>query len=133
MERPCSRCKSNVVQACGECLESYACTVSGWVQEQGRFARLRMSRSWQQLDMWPACQLQRRRKQVRRACGRCRRSKVGCDEGRPCARCMRTGRSCTETMEEEVGRGEEGVGTGSKGWIDLGEMEGKQDWMDGWE
>ena len=77
-----------------------------------------------------------------RACEACRRSKVGCDEGRPCLRCMGSGRGCRDSLVGEAGKvggereeSDEGVQVGDGGallWGDrywtVGEDESAGSW-----
>ncbi|EKX36820.1 hypothetical protein GUITHDRAFT_116986 [Guillardia theta CCMP2712] len=125
MERPCSRCGGNLVQACRDCLASVAPTLGAWMQMCP-----------EQLEVWRySCRrLKHRRKHVVRACEACRRSKVGCDEGRPCLRCLRTRRGCRDSLGEEAGKvdgeqedSDEGVEVGDGGAL-LGEDEGAGSW-----
>ncbi|EKX49929.1 hypothetical protein GUITHDRAFT_104325 [Guillardia theta CCMP2712] len=89
MDKPCSRCSSNVVMACTECLEHFAAAAAPWGQDLGYARRSDIYRMLRP----------HKRKHVDKACAYCRRSKIGCDEARPCARCLKAGLSCYDRKD----------------------------------
>eukprot|EP00960_Hanusia_phi_P065712 766193-Hanusia_phi.AAC.1 len=95
-DRPCSKCGGSLAQACRDCLESMA---PCWGALPVPLATRK--EDW---EAWRESRalFQKRRRQVGRACERCRQSKVGCDESRPCVRCMRAGQACTANQAAEA-------------------------------
>jgi len=96
MERPCARCKSNVVLSCSECLE-YATAILRQFNQQMVPPLGGVNPEEVKLYKKPRWQ---KRTPVERACEYCRQSKTRCEKSRPCARCVRAGRICTEQKDQ---------------------------------
>jgi len=99
--RPCSRCVRKGTACTGPTL-SYEVMVEDRQRSSEMLPRGGDGFTIEESKFLPfnELQLNRRRAQVAQACGPCKRSKVKCDDVRPCSRCVKEGpammRACSE-------------------------------------
>ncbi|EKX33164.1 hypothetical protein GUITHDRAFT_120645 [Guillardia theta CCMP2712] len=109
--RPCSHCGvRNLLHACRDCLGGITAisVMARWEGSPAPLPGYGAEGPPEDASLWRP-----RRKQVGRACLRCRLSKVGCDDSRPCSRCARAAQTCSEPPRGGVQRS----GRASSRWM----------------